>query len=254
MTLTVDRSSVKQESKSQLKVLVFVTGDKGGTGKSTFSRGLLDILYHRDVACKAYDGDRRNPQLIRHYGSMGDGVTKLDVMERGGTDVLLEDMERGTAPVLLVDLPAGAGEAMEAFESEIGLIDGARELGYQVSVVSVLSRVKDSVNALRVLMGFMGERANYVAVKNLFFGGADKFTLFEQSKTKQEFLKRSGLVLSMPELFDETYAQVDDASLTFRQAAQSQDLSMAHRRRVYLWLENLEKELTTTERVLGLGV
>jgi CobQ/CobB/MinD/ParA nucleotide binding domain len=238
-----------EESKSPLKVLILVTGDKGGTGKSTFARGLLDVLSHRGVKVAAYDGDRRNSQLFRHYRSIEGGVTQLDVMATGGADQLLDDMESGVAPVMLVDLPAGAGAALEDFEKETGFLEGATELGYRVSLVSVLSPVRDSVNALRVLMDALGEQANYVAVKNLHFGSDAQFELFNESKVKQELVRREGLMLSMPKLFGETYSLVDNKSLTFRMA--SKDLVMSQRRRVYQWLDLFEKELVGAGRVLG---
>jgi hypothetical protein len=238
-----------EESKSSLKVLILVTGDKGGTGKSTFSRGLLDVLIHHGVKVAAYDGDRRNSQLFRHYRSLEGGVTQLDVMETGGADRLLDDMESGVAPVMLVDLPAGAGAALENFERETGFLEGATELGYKVTLVSVLSPVRDSVNALRVLMEEMGEMPRYVAVKNLHFGSDTQFELFDESKVKQELLRRDGLILSLPKLFGETYSLVDNKSLTFRQA--STDLVMSQRRRVYQWLDLLDKELVKAGHVLG---
>jgi hypothetical protein len=237
------------DSRSSLKVLILVTGDKGGTGKSTFARGLLDVLCHRGVQVAAYDGDRRNPQLFRHYRSIERGVMQLDVMAPGGADRLLDDMESNVAPVMLVDLPAGAGAALEDFERETGFLEGATELGYGVSLVSVLSPVRDSVNALRLLMEVLGEQASYVAVKNLHFGADEQFEIFDSSKAKQNLLQREGVMLSLPKLFSETYALVDNKSLTFRQA--SQELVMSQRRRVYQWLDVLEKELIVAGRVLG---
>ncbi|HEY9828801.1 MAG TPA: division plane positioning ATPase MipZ [Stenomitos sp.] len=236
-------------SSAPLKVLILVTGDKGGTGKSTFARGLLDVLTHHGVKVAAYDGDRRNAQLFRHYRSLEGGVTQLDVMETGGSDRLLDDMESEVAPVMLVDLPAGAGAALEEFEKETGFLEGATELGYQVSLVSVLSPVRDSVNALRVLMEEMGEQAAYVAVKNLHFGSDVQFEVFDESKAKQELLRREGLILSMPKLFGETFSLVDNKSLTFRQA--SQVLVMSQRRRVYQWLDALDRELVKAGPILG---
>lgn len=238
------------EISPHLKVLILVTGDKGGTGKSTFSRGLLDMLSQHGVKVAAYDGDRRNSQLFRHYGSIEGGVTQLDVMATGGADRLLDDMESGVAPVMLVDLPAGAGAALEEFERETGFLEGATELGYKVTLVSVMSPVRDSVNALRVLMEEMGKQPQYVAVKNLHFGSDAQFELFDESKVKQELLKRKGLILSMPKLFSETYSLVDNKSLTFRQASQA-GLPMSQRRRVYQWLGLFEQELLKADSVLG---
>jgi hypothetical protein len=95
----------------------------------------------------------------------------------------------------------------------------------------------------------MGEMPRYLAVKNLHFGADAQFELFDESKVKQELLRRDGLILSLPKLFGETYSLVDNKSLTFRQA--SKDLVMSQRRRVYQWLDLLDQELVKAGYVLG---
>lgn len=232
--------------------LILVTGDKGGTGKTTFSRGLLDVLIGQEKKWAAYDGDCRNPQLHRHYQSVGHGVTRLDITAQGGADVLLDDMEQGNSKVMLVDLPAGAGAALESFESETGFFSACQELEYGVTFVSVLSRVRDSVNALRILMEFSKGRADHVAVKNLHCGEPDKFRRFDGSKAKQALLDGGGSLLLMPDLFDDTYDFVDEHSLSFRVAAGPESpLKRSHRSRVFQWLKGFESEVCKAGSVLG---
>ena len=56
------------------KRVVWVTGGKGGgTGKSTFARGLLDTLLTAGIDVAAHDGDHDNSQLFRHYKSTDAG-------------------------------------------------------------------------------------------------------------------------------------------------------------------------------------
>lgn len=240
--------------KVKLRRVIFVTGDKGGTGKTTFSRGLLDVLIARGVKWAAYDGDCRNPQLHRHYQSVGQGVTRLDITAQGGADVLLDDMEQGSAEVMIVDLPAGAGAALESFENETGFFSACEELGYAVTFVSVLSRVRDSVNALRLLMQFSDGRADHVAVKNLHCGDPDKFRRFDGSKARETLLDRGGVLVTMPDLFDDTYDLVDEHSLDFRVAAGSESpLKRSHRSRVFQWLKGMEAEIEKAGSLLGLN-
>lgn len=251
MTLTVEKRETERGVQAQ-KRIVLVTGNKGGTGKSTFTRGLRDVLQERGIECAAYDCDKDNAQLYRFYKGVGDGVDRIDIFAQGGADALVDDMEDSGAPVMLVDLPAGSGKALEDFDRELRFLETAQELGYSVTLVSVLSRIKDSVNALRLLMEVFEDRVQHVAVKNLFFGSGEKFTLFERSKVKARLLELGGVVIEMPDLFDDTYDLIDEGNLTFRAAAgEGSPLKRSHRSRVYQWLKEFEGEVGKAAQVLG---
>lgn len=252
MTQVVEQAEADPDLVALKKWLILITSDKGGTGKSTFAHGLLNFLLSRNTSCQAYDSDRRNAQLYRHYKEVEGGVKRIDVGVKGGADALLDDMEQVGTRVMLVDLPAGGNEGLERLEAEMGLLESAKELGYEVTVVSVLSRVKDSVNALKLLMDFAGDRVGYVAVKNLYFGEVEKFSILDNSKTKKQLEQLGGVVITMPDLFDDTYGLVDELNLTF-QAAVGVDspLSRSHRSRVYQWLKNFEAEVMKAGVLLG---
>lgn len=251
MTQTAQRKRAEKVKQFQ-KWIVLVTGTKGGTGKSTFSRGLRDVFLNLDIRCATYDADKDNAQLYRFYKDVEDGVNRIDIFTRGGADALIDDMESCSSAVMLVDLPAGSGRALESFEMEMGFVETAKELGYGVTLVSVLSRVKDSVNALRLLMESFDGRVNYVAVKNLFFGEPEKFGLFDNSKAKERLVELGGQVITMPDLFDETFDLIDERNLTFRTAvAEGSRLTRSHRTRVYQWLNRFEKEVRQAGMFLG---
>jgi energy-coupling factor transporter ATP-binding protein EcfA2 len=236
------------------KRLILITGDKGGTGKSTFGRALLDILLHRQIQCAAYDSDKRNSQLYRHYKDVGSGVKQIDITAKGGGDVLIDEMEQGTATVMLVDLPAGAGEYLETFEREMGFVAAANEMGYGVTMVSILSRVKDSVNALRLLLDFTGDSVDHLVIKNLYFGEPSRFALFDQSNTMKQLSQLGGRVLNMDDLLDDTYELIDHQSLTFRFAGGTDSpLPRSHRTRTYHWLSRFETEMEQVGSWLGIA-
>jgi hypothetical protein len=222
------------------------------TGKSSFARGLLDIYQHLGIHCLAYDSDTQNPQLFRHYDKSV-GVSCIDLSLRDGADVLLDDLEELQPQVALVDLPAGAEESFERYDRDVQLISAAAELGYRLTVVSVLSRVKDSVNALRMLMQFCGDRVDYITVKNLHFGNPDSFKRFDQSQIKQQFLHQRGIEVIMPDLFDNTYDAIDERDLTFREAVLDETiLNRANRSRVNQWLNTMEAEVHKAGKYLGI--
>ncbi len=128
------------------------------------------------------------------------------------------------------------------------------ELGYGITIVSVLSRVKDSVNALKLLLDFAGDKVGYVAVKNLYFGEAEKFRILDNSKTKKQLEQLGGVVITMPDLFDDNYGLLDELNLTFRAAVgEGSPLTRSHCRRVYQWLKGFEAEVMKAGALLGVG-
>jgi hypothetical protein len=242
---------VADKSTASSKLLIFTVADKGGTGKSTFTRALVDILDARNIDYLAYDGDRRNSQLHRHYHNVGGGVNKLNFSIEGGADELIEAMDCCGAPVMVVDLPGGGVELLERLDSQMSFLADAADMGYAVTMVSVMSRIKDSVNALRLLMDLTGDSARHIAVKNLYWGDEQKFSLFDGSATKQRLLDAGGLVMTMPDLFDDTYSIIDEHSLSFRAAIEDTRLTRPHRSRVNQWLRQLESQIELADKYLG---
>lgn len=236
-----------------VKRVVFGTGDKGGTGKSTWIRGLLDVYRYRGINCLAYDCDKRNSQLHRHYHRLDPGVKQADIFTRGGADSLLIDLDAQKPDVVLVDLPAQSGEFFERFEADLGLFKAIETLGYRATMVSVISRVKDSIGALKLLMDYCGSQVDYVVVKNLFYGDERFFNRYDSSKTRTAFLEQGGIEMLMPDLYWMAYDLVDDHNLTFREATKAGDLiHVVNRSRIFQWLSKLEEEMAKASPLLGL--
>ncbi|MBE9030464.1 chromosome partitioning protein ParA [filamentous cyanobacterium LEGE 11480] len=251
----------KQKQKQKKKRLIVVTADKGGSGKTAVARAMADTLMRNALPFLAFDADKRNAQLHRHYdpalsqfAGVPQGVTRIDLSVQGGADDLLNVLGSPTADLVLLDLPAGGGELFERLEKEIRLLDFLEELDYSLTLVSVISRVKDCINSLRTLMEFCGDQAEHVVVKNGFFGEADRFRRFDGSKTKALLLQRGSRVMTFPDLYDDTFDAIDDQNLTFSQVLQpEQGFSMADRRRVKVFLDETERQMRLTGDLLGLG-
>ena len=245
----------EQKATNQPKTLgrlVLVTGDKGGTGKSVVARILLDIYRHRNINCIAYECDQSNPQLYRHYNKVAPGVQTLKLNQRGGADALQDDLKRLSPQVSLVDLPAGAAEYFESVAKDIFLFQNAQRLGYRITMVSVLGRVKDSLLQLKRLVDFCGDKVDYVVVKNLYWGDEHKFTRYNNSKIKQAVEALGATELLLPELYDDIFDLVDSKDLTFREALEHDDFSLSNQSRVYGWIDAVETEFNRAAVQLGL--
>lgn len=250
----VEKQTTGEKITLPKKRVIWITGSKGGTGKSTFARGLLDILLSDGIKAVAFDGDPDNAQLFRYYNNADVDVTRIPLKKRNGVDAIFDELEKAKASVILVDVPAGSGSVLVGLEDEGGFLSAISDCGYHLTVVSVLSRIKDSVNQLKLAMEITdGYDAAHVAVKNLYYGDADKFRFLARSKTKQRLLESGGTVVEMRDLFDDTYELVDDADLPFLAAVKTgSGLPSADVRRIKQWLLHFKRQVLSTEGVLGL--
>lgn len=244
----------QEQANNKHKRLVIVTGDKGGVGKSTFARGLLQLYIDKNLWCLGYDADQRNNQLYRHYNKYPGLVRFLDVFERGKTDKLLNDLEADYYPLVLIDMPAQSGGVFEKFVKELSVFDMlASELGYRVTMVSVINRLRDSVNILNALYERCSQdKVDYVVVKNLFFGDEDKFGRYNNSSIRKTLLEKGLIELSMPDLMDDSYDFVDYNNLTFKQATLKEvGAQIATRARVKSWLDDFGQKIQPAHDLLG---
>lgn len=237
------------------KRMVYTFNEKGGVGKTTCARGLLEIYRKLNINCLAFDADERSAQLHRYYNNNNLPVKKINIFKIGEYDALLNDLHDEEPDVVLVDLPGTSGEAFEQMEKELALFEQARILKYRITMVVVMSRTKDSVDALEKLMEYCSERQqdiDYVAVLNLFFGEDKKFTRWTNSELKKTFERAGGIEIKMPELYEEMYDFIDRENLTFSEAANSSNTTFTNRSRAFRWLEEFEKELKKASSFLGL--
>lgn len=243
-----------QKTAQRTKRVLWVTGGKGGTGKSTFARGALDVLSANGANVAAFDGDLENPQLHRYYKTIGEGVTRTVLAKRDGGDNILDVMEESQPDIILVDVAAGGSQILMRLQDESLFLSSAEELGYAFTVVTVLSPIKDSVNMLKEAMDItQGHNVQHVVIKNLHFGQEGDFELFDSSTTKQRFEANGGIVLTMRDLLSKTYGAIDKDNLPFSVAAKKESgLPRGDRNRIRQWLTCLHEQMELTNGALGL--
>lgn len=248
------------------RLLILIGGSKGGPGKSTVARALADILANRKVQFTAIDSDTENSQLYRHYGKslavqridITDSETVVDFLRdlsiEGSDEEELKVLAKPPERLVLVDLPSAAEGKFRTFEDDFGLLSSLDGIGWDATFVNVMSTIKDSVNALRLLLELAEghPNAHTIAIQNLHFGEDRKFEIFHKSETKKA-LQEKGLMLAFPKLDADTYSEIDRLDLSFRAAAdRDSSLFIVNRGYVFKWLEKLEKQLEPAGAWLGL--
>ena len=262
------------------KVAIFVCSQKGGAGKTTFARALLDVLRCEGYTVAAYDADGNVGQLFQHHGVRDArgvllarqdpcvGCGFFDIRADDDRDLLLNALAT-EPPILLFDLPGGVvgelGKVVDGGDAPCGLFGEYRDRGYAVTIVVVMTPVQASVRTVQHSIDAFGTTVRYVAVKNLAFGGEDTFVLFDgcdqdglrlpPSRGKQALLEHGGVIVAMPALEPRSYALLDIYNLGYIEAVRGHGpgdrMPIADRVRVRHWLQEFDRRLTPARRLLG---
>lgn len=213
-------STAKPAPQAVGKPVIFFDGDKGGVGKSWACCVFTDWMLKRGIACAVVDGDTQNPDVSRMFS---DSLPSLNANLRSheGWMNLTDYMFEKPDSAIVVSLPAGIGadfrrEAPVFFET-------VKQLNRPVSVFWVINRLPDSVNLLADALDVMGNKLqNKFVIKNLFFGGEDKFGRWDNSETKKRFEKSGGKTICLSELHERAVDKLfadNETIMPFSQAA-----------------------------------
>lgn len=251
--------------------LVIVTGDKGGVGKSTFARGLVQTYLDASRSFVGFDADISNSQLVRFYGKDCQ-IEPLDIFKNGNIDKFFDRLKKmingeeddygqklSAENLFLLELPPQSRIILQKFVEGMNFLETAAEdHNMRVTMVVVISRISDSVNQLINLHNFCGNRVDYLVVKNLFFGEEEEFTRYDKSEEiksiKKELEKEntSFIQMKMPELIEHAYDYLDANSMTFKQGMEQKDLPSV-KGRVTSWLRNFKEQIKPVNGLLGLN-
>lgn len=124
--------------------VVIVGAEKGGVGKSTVSRTLLDYFASHGISVRARDAEFPKGNLVRFHPD----VTKVVNLEESDDQVEVFD-HLNLAQVTLIDLRAALLTKSLAMLKEIGFLNSARQ---RISVLHVIGSNKasyDEIDATR---------------------------------------------------------------------------------------------------------
>jgi len=258
------------------KRLILVIGQKGGTGKSTASRAILDRLRRDGIPTAAYDGDGADVgQFYQFYAaknSAGDlvdpqdpltGVVAYDVRHPRERDALLNSLATG-ADVIIHDLPGGSLLPLLSITgSADALVDQVGRYGYRVTLIIVLSPAFASALITGDIVAAFGTAVDYVAIKNLALGLDEDFRIFDGyvdgegakgGKGKAALLASGGRIITMPRTLLEagTYWLIDLYDLPFAAATDDPRLTISDRSRSHGFVTEFDRQLSTVGPFLGL--
>ena len=195
-----------------------IIGGKGGTGKTAFLRLLLDRLVSQNITYIAYDADTENPELYEQMKDYGNGVRLLNFLEVAEAKRLFSEVKTENPDVVVLDMPGASGNKTREIFRKFGMFQIAQDLGYRLTLVTVLNLGFSVINSLKVMAEFCKDSVDYVVVKNMCWDKGMGFQRWENSKTKAAIAELKGIEIEMPELEYSTFDVVLEKGLSFSAA------------------------------------
>lgn len=214
----------------------FVINDKGGSGKSFFSRTLLQYLLDNNRDFVAFDLDRSNPDVFRCL----QGVCEVRLAILSESERLIDSANAVFNAALKNDivcnLPAQVGPALQAWIENNQLLDLAEEMEVKIRFFFVTDAGFEANKLFINSVQQYGDRISHVLVKN--YGLTDDFSPIDGDPLIQDLLEAFEIkVISLPKFMGAVDRNFIDAnSLSFGEALVHPDLGPISRQRIKVYL------------------
>lgn len=192
-------------------MLILIGADKGGVGKTTVARAVLDYFNASGLTWRAFDSEAPTGVLKRFFPRGTDVVDLAEVTDQMRIfDTLTPDC------VTVVDLRAGALSALLKTLGDVGLFDLVRSGAVELVVMHVLGASVASFAEVRETAG-LAAGAKHILVRN----HVNAATFFEWDAASGDVLASSGAcgVIDIPQLAERANEDVDHWGVPFRSFA-----------------------------------
>ena len=179
------------------KTILYVGGNKGGTGKSLVSIALADHVKHKlRASVLLIETDIDNPDVAKSVGQEVDTFITADTRHEDGWRTILNRLETSPNTVTIINAGARDLDALRHYGEYLRM--GAAAISADLVVLWVISHERDSLVALR---DFLQLHAGLVwVVGNRFFEEAGTFPLYHDSKLREDIERRGGGLVLFPTL------------------------------------------------------
>jgi hypothetical protein len=217
--------------------IIFVSGSKGGVGKSISAMAVLDYLTSKQQMVKLVDADNSNPDVFKSYNRTVD-AEQVDLDDVEGWIQLVNTCESPSFKSVVVNTPARNNEGVRRHG---GVLLGAlQELGRPLITLWIINRQRDSLDLLNEYLDLVPAGVTHV-IQNGYFGDENKFELYRNSSLRERVAAQGGHDLFLPDLADRVTDELYSKRITLAQA--SQQLKIGDRVELQRWRDNVGKML-----------
>lgn len=217
-----------------LPLLVIVGADKGGVGKTTLSRILLDYCKTKYTTFRAFDTETPKGSLHRFYPSDSDIV---DLTKSDDQMKVFDNLSDSSTTV--IDVRAGLLSPTLKVLSEIGFLQMVRDGKIKIVVLHVIGPAISSIEEIKATKEILAGSQHFIVKNHIndseFFDGID-------SIAKDAFNSET---LDIPKLDERTTEYVDASGMTFLDFAANAE-SQTLRGKVNYWLSLCFAQLDRT--------
>ncbi len=226
--------------------LILVGADKGGVGKTTTSRILLDYFARKNVLARAFDTENPRGSLKRFYPTIAEVIDLENVAHQMK---VLDTLETANVPVTLVDLKAGGlSYALDIFE-RIGVLEAARAGQFTLGLFHIVGSSIASLDEIGEIAKYLSG-VDYIVARN--FINETNFFEWDEVTTRKYFSAiPKAQEVDIPKLNEMAYEQVDVAGVTFKDFidnrtsdGQAGKFSFVLRGYVRKWCSEIDQEFT----------
>ena len=190
--------------------VVVVGADKGGVGKTTVSRTLLDYFSAHSVPTRAFDTEAPRGTLKRFHPEVTDVV---DVTSISDQMRIFDTIGTAEAKVTVIDVRAGLLSPTLRALRDIGFLELVKDGKLTFAVFHILGPSIASLDEIEETYGFVND-ARYFLVKNLI--NNTSFFEWDQTTYNSYFKKfKDAVEITIPKLNEMTFERVDLASVPF---------------------------------------
>jgi hypothetical protein len=190
--------------------LIVIGADKGGVGKTTVARIIVDYLASRNVLTRAFDTETPRGNLQRFHP---DATVVVDITQTSDQMRILDTLKLAQIKVSLLDTRVGALTTSLQALRDVGFLAAVKAGEYNLVVFHVLGPSVASLSEIAKTAPYVAD-ANYFLVKNYI----NDSTFFDWNPAMAgayfDKVKRSAEV-TIPKLDAMACEQVEIASLPF---------------------------------------
>lgn len=217
--------------------IIFVSGSKGGVGKSITSMAVVDFLASEQRNLRLLEADTTNPDVWKSYNR----TVESEIVDLDSVDGWIQTINVADAypfKAIVVNTPARNNDAVR--EHGPLLLDSLTELDRPLITMWVINRQRDSLELLNEYMEVMGHPSHVVhVVRNGYFGEVRKFELFDKSILRDTISQQGGKALYMPDVADRVTDELYTRRITLSEAADQ--LKLGDRAELVRWRNSCKK-------------
>ena len=190
--------------------VIVVGADKGGVGKTTVSRTLLDYFTAHHIPTRAFDTELPKGTLKRFHPDNSDIVDVTSVSDQMR---IFDTLSNTDSSVTVLDVRAGLLSPTLRALRDIGFLDAVKKGQLTFVVFHILGSSIASLNEIEDTSTFVGD-SKYFLVKN--FINNTSFFEWDQATHASYFKKfKDAVEITIPKLNEMAYEQVELASVPF---------------------------------------